>query len=692
MLRFIVGLLAFLAAAPTWAQQTQILWGYLAGTPSQLQFMVNGSWYPIGTFNGTSFTPSGAGTVTSVGLSAPAIFSVAGSPVTTTGVLALTLATQTANTFLAGPTAGGAATPAFRAIIPADVPLLVGDSGAGGTAGLVPAPSAGYGAAGRLLSATGAWVVPTPTSLLTDAVTQCGADPTGVADSTSAINTCLSTYGSVGLPAGTYKTTATISVPSEATLCGASFDATTISLNSTTADVVTVAANASHVKLCDLHLARVGVPTGSAAGLKTDIATIVIQSTFTNIHSEGHQFGFYLGPTDYSLLQWGISEKNYSDGFYFENNTTWNILQWNLSYVLSQKNDGWGIQVVPVNGTTNTIQGLPWVGVSTFGNTNGGIRYIGAAARPVNGITLQDCVLSYDGNNELDIQTYGGQYAKVQNCIIEGAGGLPTGRMLSTAASGVGSGIYVANGISDLLIQNNIVETNSVYGIVATGTIDTLTISGNQVIRNGVTAANTYDGINVTGTNITKLIVSDNSALNIGGTEQRYGIVVSPAATYSIVSGNNASGNTGGCSLTDASVVFGNVGTGCGGRNINSIVLSGSAVALTTATAANVTSVSLPAGDWTCSGNVNFYPAAGTTVSSIVAWIGTTSATIPTRPNSGAFTELTANLVAGGNQTIPAGEITFTIGSTTTVYLEAYTTFAVSTMGAGGFIGCRRAL
>jgi hypothetical protein len=64
----------------------------------------------------------GSGTVTSVGLSAPSIFSVAGSPVTTNGTLALSLATQTANTVWAGPTSGGVATPTFRALVAADIP------------------------------------------------------------------------------------------------------------------------------------------------------------------------------------------------------------------------------------------------------------------------------------------------------------------------------------------------------------------------------------------------------------------------------------------------------------------------------------------------------------------------------------------------------------------------------------------
>lgn len=68
----------------------------------------------------------GAGSVTSVGISMPAEFSVAGSPVTTTGTLAITKATETANTVWAGPTSGGAAQPGFRNLVAADLPAGAG--------------------------------------------------------------------------------------------------------------------------------------------------------------------------------------------------------------------------------------------------------------------------------------------------------------------------------------------------------------------------------------------------------------------------------------------------------------------------------------------------------------------------------------------------------------------------------------
>jgi len=78
----------------------------------------------------------GNGTVTSVGLSMPNVFSVANSPVTTSGTLTVTLATQTANLIFAGPTAGGAAAPTFRSIVLADLPTITLAKGGTGVTSL----------------------------------------------------------------------------------------------------------------------------------------------------------------------------------------------------------------------------------------------------------------------------------------------------------------------------------------------------------------------------------------------------------------------------------------------------------------------------------------------------------------------------------------------------------------------------
>lgn len=75
------------------------------------------------TINAT-LSGGGSGTVTSVGLSLPGIFSVTGSPVTESGTISATLATQAPNRFWAGPSSGADAAPTFRAIAAADVPGL----------------------------------------------------------------------------------------------------------------------------------------------------------------------------------------------------------------------------------------------------------------------------------------------------------------------------------------------------------------------------------------------------------------------------------------------------------------------------------------------------------------------------------------------------------------------------------------
>lgn len=73
-------------------------------------------------YNGTNWVNNTA--VISVGLSLPNIFTVSGSPVTTTGTLTAVLANQNANIVFAGPGSGGAAAPGFRSLVANDIPTL----------------------------------------------------------------------------------------------------------------------------------------------------------------------------------------------------------------------------------------------------------------------------------------------------------------------------------------------------------------------------------------------------------------------------------------------------------------------------------------------------------------------------------------------------------------------------------------
>jgi hypothetical protein len=107
--------------------------------------------------NWVNFTPNYlTAAVTSVGLSLPSIFNVSGSPVTSTGTLAATLATQTANFGFFGPTTGSAAAPTFRAMVLADLPAIA--------LGNLSNVSAGSPTSGDFLKWNGsAWINFTPT-------------------------------------------------------------------------------------------------------------------------------------------------------------------------------------------------------------------------------------------------------------------------------------------------------------------------------------------------------------------------------------------------------------------------------------------------------------------------------------------------------------------------------------------------
>lgn len=100
------------------------------------------------------------GSVTSVGLALPSIFSVSGSPVTGAGTLTGTLATQTANIVFAGPSSGGAATPTFRALVAADIPTIAASQVTGANLTAASSKVAVTGGTGAVLSAATVDVVP----------------------------------------------------------------------------------------------------------------------------------------------------------------------------------------------------------------------------------------------------------------------------------------------------------------------------------------------------------------------------------------------------------------------------------------------------------------------------------------------------------------------------------------------------
>lgn len=123
----------------------QLLRGVTAGAPTAATLPSCSSANQAVQYNTTTHVFScatisaGTGTVTSVAQTVPSVFSITGSPVTTSGTLAIDWATgQTQNRVLASPN-GSSGQVALRALVGADIPAInLGTSGAGGVTGNLP--------------------------------------------------------------------------------------------------------------------------------------------------------------------------------------------------------------------------------------------------------------------------------------------------------------------------------------------------------------------------------------------------------------------------------------------------------------------------------------------------------------------------------------------------------------------------
>jgi hypothetical protein len=149
----------------TWVPNVVLSWfPPLQATELQTNGVDNGDQTLLNLKNGTNVTitddgsggvtinSTGSGSVSSVALTAPVEFSVAGSPVTTSGTLAISKATQAKNTVWAGPVSGANAQPTFRNLMAADIQFaLVNNNFRYWKAGVNTASLAGVAIAGTTI-------------------------------------------------------------------------------------------------------------------------------------------------------------------------------------------------------------------------------------------------------------------------------------------------------------------------------------------------------------------------------------------------------------------------------------------------------------------------------------------------------------------------------------------------------------
>jgi hypothetical protein len=183
----------------------------------------NGLKFPDNSVQTTAFTGS-SGTVTSVGLSLPAVFTVTGSPVTTSGTLTAALASQTANQVWAAPN-GTTGAPTFRALVAADIPAL--DLA-------VHLPDSAYKKIVRV--ATTADVGP---STFSANVLTGYSNTQSLACTTTAASTSVTTTSTAGLKVGAVVSTATVQVAAGTSV--ASITSATVFVVNNRANITTTA-------------------------------------------------------------------------------------------------------------------------------------------------------------------------------------------------------------------------------------------------------------------------------------------------------------------------------------------------------------------------------------------------------------------------------------------------------------------
>ena len=120
-----------------------------------------------------------------------------------------------------------------------------------------------------------------------------------------------------------------------------------------------------------------------------------------------------------------------------------------------------------------------------------------------------------------------------------------------------------------------------------------------------------------------------------------------------------------------------------------SSVLVGAAVSLTSTTAANMTTISLSQGLWSCTANVNRALNASTSVTQLSTSISATTATPGTLGVSAVQFSTAANVMGGDTGQI-VGPVILAPTATTTYYVVADDTFTVSTNAVYGSITCQR--
>lgn len=269
------------------------------------------------------------------------------------------------------------------------------------------------------------------------------------------------------------------------------------------------------------------------------------------------------------------------------------------------------------------------------------------------------------------------------NPVITGGSvdGAPVGA--TTRSTGAFTSLSATSGLNSTAVGNT---------TPSTGAFTTLAASGVTTLSNGTSSSGSGSGALVVtgGVGVGNNLFAAGSVVAGGGLTGTIGAGTPNTGSFTTVlaSGTITPSQTAGIVGTTTN---NNANAGSVGEFISATVPLGSPVALTTNVAANVTSISLTAGDWDVWANLGTVGTGTTTIQNIQGCVSVTSATIQTAPNGGAFIFNTIPQPTGGTSNVwPVGTTRLSLSATTTVFLVTQVGFSASTLSAYGFIGARR--
>ncbi|TIW62978.1 MAG: hypothetical protein E5V48_02645 [Mesorhizobium sp.] len=505
-------------------------------------------------------------------------------------------------------------------------------------------------------------------------------DNTGAADSAAAINSALSSYKYVELGEGTFKLGSTVTYPSDGRkLLGVGKKRTILRPSTANLPGISIPTGRVNCEAIGISVDRSVAATAGGDGIA------VGQTNLTNlrdIECLNNYIGLNLGPIGFGQVSDYFIHDNYSHGILMTNNATLGTLQWYLFEGLLQANDGWGALVAQsALGAMDLLMG-DWDGVKTFANTSGGLGFAGSAANPIKGIRLKNGFIGADGGSlgEIYLDTYGGLHC-IENMFAESAGQVATGRGFATAASNHGSGLLVTANNTDVEVLSLKALSNKDHGFSMSATAYNKVIGGYSR-GNGGWGAVFADGAKAT-------LVGMEFDLNTTGPVVALSNASKLKAIANIPDSVNNNGQRTGTATND------NADAGNVGEYVESVVASGSGVSLTTATAKDMTTISLTAGDWDVEFLPGFTGGGTTTVNYLVASVSS-GATNTLDQTNGRY--VAHNFSAGTLfNAVPAGlfgfagiTVRFSLSATTTIRAVVQAAFGTSTCTAHGVLRARR--